>query len=314
MLIIYIRVVIKLKKLVFMIIVLFLAAALPVAARAQEHYKFGMIMGRSSRDQGLKPIFVDLFKYVAQDLGVDIELSWFNDNDKFLKAVESKELDIAYAKEFDIFFEMVRTYKYKPLMTATAFGATESKVCLYSKSDKNYTSLEGMKGLTLLAYYTKDGYYPLRQLLGGNKPEEFFSKMLPSLSGADSLNRLLAGEADLAFVYDNNIDLLKIGNPSIVKQLKELVCSPPFSNAGIVVNPESKIPQKTIDNIVKIIGEAHKSEALKNYRDMMKRMKIKFLPITMKDYDSMFKLYDEAAKKGWDKDLQKWIDSLPKAK
>ena len=302
------------KKSFLMMISMALALSFAVSAAAQENYRFGMIMGRGNRDQGLKPVFEDLFKYVAQAKGVNIDLKWFSDQDAFLKAVESKELDIAYAKEYDLFYEMVKEYKYKPVMTATAFGAKESQVCMYSRGDRNFKSIDEMKGTTILSYYTKDGYYPLRQLLGGKKPEEFFSKMLPSLTGADSLNRLIAGEADLAFVYDNNISLLEMGNPTVAKKLKEIVCSPPFSNAGIVVNPDSKIPEAMLKDIVAIISEAHKSEALKKYRSMMKQMKIKFLPITMKDYEPMFKLYDEAGRKGWDKDLEKWVATAPKQK
>ncbi len=275
---------------------------------AAEYYRFGVFMGANERDQQLKPILETVMKYISETEKATVELKWYDDEKEFLAQAEKQELDFGYTKKTDDFIALV-DYGYIPFLGISLFGEKQAKTCLYSTVGAKVTNMNSMKGLRLVTYKDRDGYYPLRKIIG-DRLNGFFSEVKLSNSGLESLALLSRGEVDLALAVDSNVLSLKIFNPSLMKKINELVCAKPMYPAGIVRN--RKTPPALINKIASIMENANKSEVLKPYRNMLKTTKIKFFPITKKEYEDVFKLYSDAEANGWNKDYVKWISAAGK--
>jgi len=297
-----------------LVILLFASTSSQAQENSGEHdFSFGMVMGPTQQDQILKPIFIDIFKFIKETEGVDIGLEWFQDSSEFLAKIEKKELDFAYAKELDVFTKSVVDYGYEPVITVTAFRQKMIQRCLFTTEDRDIENIEDMEGMSLITYRSKDGYYPLRQMLDGKEPGDFFGRIIPSYSGQLSLREMLDGAADLAFVYDSNIGIVKMGNPSLAKRIKRLMCSPPEPSPGIVVRSLDVITPELLKKILGAMDNIDKAEALKPYRPLIMQTKIKFVPVNRDAYKHVFNIYKMAEKNGWDKDYTKWVEELPEA-
>ncbi len=294
------------KKILILIFILSVSVIAVRGARAADTYRFGVFMGENERDQQLKPILETIMKYISDTENMTVELKWYDDKKEFLSHAEKQELDFGYTKKTDDFVALLG-YGYTPFLGISLFGEKEAKTCLYATTDAKISNVSSMKGLRLVTYKDRDGYYPLRLIIG-DKVNGFFSEVKPSNSGLESLNMLSRGEADLALAVDTNVKSLKMFNPSLLKKINELACIKPMYPAGIVRS--KKTPSVLIDKIASLMENANKSEVLKPYRNMLKTTKISFFPVTRKEYEEVLKLYSDAAAAGWDKDYVKWVATI----
>lgn len=276
----------------------------------QETYTIGILLSDSQQDQQLKTMLKDVLAFLSTGGSQKITPVWFTDSAKFMAAAKNNELSFAYSKEYDAFVILTRELGYMPLVTATFFGKKKLSTCMYAKKESPIKSAADIKGLRMTTYKTKDGYYPLRLLLSEQKPEEFFAKLIPSESGVNSLNMLIEGKTDLAWVHEGNVHAMKLGNPAVVKTIKEVMCSAPEYNAAI--SYKSNVPKEFVEKVRAILEQAHDSSVLEKYKPLIKKTKLRFVSVTPQDFKSVYDLYDKAEKKGWEKDQEKWLASVKK--
>ncbi len=287
--------------------VLLVVSLFAVAASADNgKFSFGMYMSASPQDQSLKQVFSDLVNYLGAMEGVDVELKWFVDKDKFMTAAANKELDFVYTKNYGLLPDLILKDKYVPFAAASLFGKKKMRTCLFTRNDVKISGVEDMRGKSLITYGEPDGYYPLIQITG-EKPEEFFGTIEQSLTGQHSLKKLIAGDVDIALAYNSNINALKMGNPSVVKKIKELYCTYEFYNTPIMSSEE--VPEDLMKGLLGILKKGSKHEALKKYRPMMMATKIRFFPVTPREYQPVIDAFEKAKEEGWHKDFVKWMAS-----
>lgn len=298
----------KNRFLLTLLITILLFSLSSVCVFAQETYKIGILVNDSQQDQQLKVMLGDMLEFLSNSDKDNIEPVWFSESAAFLEAAKKNELDFAYTKEYDPFIVLVKEYNYTPLVTATFFGKKKLRCCMYASKESGIKGAGDIKGLRMMTYRTQDGYYPLRQLLGDTKPEEFFSELMASDAGAASLGALLEGKTDLAWVYEGNLEAMKLGNPAILKKITELMCSDAEYNAAL--SYRKGVSPEFVEKVRNIMLNAHSSDALQKYKPLIAKTKLRFAPVTAADFKGVFDMYEKAAKNGWVKDHEKWLKSL----
>lgn len=293
------------KRIICMVAVFVTAVFLSSPARADDGtFSFGMYMSATAQDQSLKQVFNDLVDYLAQEQEVEVRFMWYIDEKEFLKAAGNRELDFIYTKNYSLLPELIGRDKYVPFASASLFGKKKMKSCLFTRNDVEISGIEDMRGMSLITYDEADGYYPLIEMTG-EKPEDFFGGISLSQTGQISLKRLLAGEADLVLAYNMNILALKMANPSILKEIKELYCAHEFYNAPIMHS--GNVSEDIMEGLLDILKTGAKHEALKMYRPMMMATDIRFFPVKKDAYDSVLEVFARAEEQEWDKDFKRWI-------
>lgn len=298
------------KKAIAVAIVAAMIAVSTVATFAADTYNFGVYMGPDERDQQLKTVLGAVVKYVAELEKVDMQLKWYNDEKAFTDDAAKGVLDFAYTKNTDPFFLLATKLGYEPILGVSLFDKKTARMCLYSSSDTKITGIDKMKGLRLATYREHDGYYPLRKMFGDKLLDGLFKEVKMNSNGMASLDMLAKKEVDLALVHEMNVFSLKLFNPAMTSKLTELVCSEAAVQPGIMKHKNA--PTLLVNRLSSVMESAHTSETLKPYRSLMKTTKIRFFPVTIKDFDPLIKLYTDAAKSGWDKDYEKWLAAAAK--
>lgn len=285
------------------------AAAMSRIALAEDEaeYTFGIMLSSSKQDAQLKQIFSDVIDFVAQAQGVRMETRWYTHSDRFLAAAAKKELDFAYTKQYDSFYELVFKQHYIPISSISVFGRKQMKLCLYTPEEMNVKTFRDLEGKRLITYPRMDGYYPLRELLG-EKPQDFFSSIEVTTGGNYALDRMLDGEADAVLAYDINVDFLGLTNPSVAKRIKDIFCSVELVNTGIT--HAEGVPDSILTELIDIMKHARRHEALKQYRPLMNATKISFFPVSEKHYNDVKVFYEKGAAEGWDREFENWYDEL----
>lgn len=277
---------------------------------AQQTYRIGILVNDSTQDQQLKVMLTDMLDFLSKSNSDGIIPVWFSNEAAFIEAARKNELDFAYTKEYDPFIVLIKELNYTPLVTATFFGKKKLRCCMYASKDSGIKSADDIKGKRMMTYRTQDGYYPLRKLLGDTKPEDFFSQLIPSDAGAASLSAILEGKVDLAWVYEGNLYAMKLGNPSLVKNITELMCSDAEYNAAL--SYRKGVPMEFVEKVRNIMENAHDSDVLQKYKPLIAKTKLRFTSVTTADFKNIFQMYEKAIKNGWDKDHKKWLESVKK--
>ncbi len=279
------------------------------ATRAEDgrKYIFGIMVSSSKQDAQLKQIFTDVIDFVAAAQGVDIETRWYTKGEEFLAAAKNKELDFAYTKLYDPFVDLVFKYNYIPISSISVFGKKTMRICLYVPAEMDVKSVDDLKGKRLITYARKDGYYPVRGLLG-EKPQDFFSEIGVSNGGNYAIEKMLKGETDAVMAYDINVDFLGMSNPAVAKKIKEVFCSRELVNTAIT--HAEGVPDAMLMQLIDIMKHARRHEALKRYRPLMAATKIGFFPVKKKNYYGVRDFYKKGKDAGWDKEFEKWYDDM----
>lgn len=273
----------------------------------QRNYKFGILVGSHKTEQQYRNIFQDVIDFINRREDVEFEMVWFTEDSDFLEAAGKKQLDVIYTNQFDPFLIPIKDYDYIPFAAISVFGLSDMKVCLFVDRDRDVQSIHDLEGARIITYKTTDGYYPLRRLLG-EKPADFFSEAYLSPGGYFSLMKVIEGEADISLIYRSNQSSLAMVNPSMAAQVKEIVCEEghPFMPLSF----RKGMPREDVRHIEKVLATAPKHEALKQYRPAMRSTKLRFYQVGPGDYEKMIDEYNQAVKKGWDKDYEKWKNNL----
>ncbi len=268
------------------------------------NYKFGILMGPGSKDQQFKVIFSKIIEYVGETEKLDFELIWYMEEDKLLSDAKEGVLDYIYTKKADPFFALMEDYGYVPFLGISLFGKKAVGICLYGIGEHKITGLESLKGLHLVTYAARDGYFPLRNLLGDDF-ESIFSKITLSNAGMDSLDYITSGKADLAFVHQMNVESLKSFNPTLYKKFKQLLCTTAQPSPSILHSKTA--PPELTKKITEIMESAYNADFMKTYKNLMKTAKIRFFEVKPEDFPETMKLYRHARASGWEKDYQAFI-------
>ncbi len=276
-----------------------------VAARAAENkYVFGFATGLDpSQNAQLKTSFADVLKVLSAKEKMEFSAVYYNDSVKFEQALKKGEVDFFLTDTYSILYRAVRQYGYQPFMGYSMYGQKMCKYCIYVKNESPYASAADLKGKKLVTYKYDDVIFMLRGIIGGEPPDKYF-RIKTVKDGNASVYSLSLDQTESIFVNNYGFEYAKLTNPGSVKMLRELVCAPPV--LMVPISHRKGIPPEVIDAVEKMLENAKKDEELKKYKPLIKMVKLSYFPVTEKDVAPMFSLIENALKRGWGKDFDKW--------
>lgn len=293
------------KRLSLIFVLIFAVAAGPASA-VGDKYVIGAIKGMmkaASSQSG--SLIADMVKPLSVVLGAEVEMIMYEDVGELLEAAEKKKVDFMIMFDYTPAFKILMNSDFQPFIGYTLLGMKETRGCLYYRAGTEAESIEDLRGRAMVTYDTDYEYYLLRDLVGG-KPEDFFGTLKTSPSGVASIYDIsVKGANDAALIWEQNILWVKISNPQAVKSLRKLTCSDPIPFYPLLHS--SDVPEEAIKEMLKYFINAYNEESMKRFKPLMRQFKIKFMPVSMEDYEPELKLYKESLKKGWDKDFAVWV-------
>jgi len=195
----------RISLLIFTLV--FTAAGGGHATAQARSYSIGFLFTNGYSDPNFKKIVTDALNSVSKEEGVKIDLKWYTEEKVFMTAVENGELDIVYPNRHDTLPPLIEKLGYNAFMALTVFAKKDdlqNPLCLFANKALKVSKTEDLRGLRMASYYTAEGYIFMRKMLG-EKPENFFSEIIPHRKGQEALDRIAAGGADAAFVLRSNI-------------------------------------------------------------------------------------------------------------
>jgi ABC-type phosphate/phosphonate transport system substrate-binding protein len=277
----------------------------PMRAAEKKVYTLGLRYGvGNSLDAQFTTIVSDIAKAFNLNNEEQLKVVIFNDDKKFMEAADKDELDFIYTISFDTLNSILERNIYSPFVATALFGATEENYCVYIKKDNPAKDINGLRKGQAMITGTAFDYYLLRDIVGEN-PDNIFSQIIMSPNNMSNIYSLAMDDSEVATALDVVINTLKQANPGPTKKIRIFACRPishlmPFLRS-------KRVPMELVDRITMFLNAAPNNKALKNYQWLMKTYKLKFIPVTYKDYEPLTKLYGDARKKGWDKDYEHWI-------
>lgn len=265
-------------------------------------------VGEEMKSSGQTAMFPDMMKAVSGAANVNIEIKWFNSDEELTKAMEKGTVDIILMIDMGPYIVAMKKTEFTPIASYTIFKQKDMRGCLFVNSSVKATKLEEIKGMKASVYMTDFEYYLMRKLIG-TKPAGFFGKTRANKRGMFILKDIaVEKEMPVGFVYDVNLNLLKMANPTSLKDIRPLVCADPVPHPAISVS--KKLPKDIVDKMKSFILNAHKEPSMKRFHPLMKQFGLKFLPADSDALKKATALYDTALKNGWDKEYEQWLKGV----
>lgn len=258
-------------------------------------------------DANFKGIVTDGLNNLAKQEGVEMKYEWFTEVDKFMKAVKEKKLDITYVNKHDILPDMFEKHGFKAFMTLSFVGDKANPICLFARADSKFRKKEDMRGARVATYYSREGYYHLRHIFG-EKPDKFFSELIPKQKGRDALDMVAENKVDAAFVLRSNLGAMEITNPATAKKIGTIACTADYYDLPFMAT--SAVPETLLEKVKKVLANAHKDPAFKKFWSVMKTFKLKFVPVKTEDYKILVDIYRKGEKSGWEQEYQAWYGKV----
>ncbi len=279
-------------------------------AAAGKKFVFGFATGLDpSHNAQLKTSFTDVLKVLSAKEKMEFSSVHFTDSGKLEQALKKGEIDFFLTDTYSILYRAVKQYGYQPFMAYSMYGQKMHKYCVFVKDKSPYKTPADLKGKKLVTYKYDDVIYFLREIIDGEQPDKFF-KIKTVKDSVASIYSLTLDQTDSVLVSNYGFEYAKMTNPGAVKALRELECSQPLYSVPISFRKGTS--QEAVNAFVKIFQNAEKSEDLKKYRPLVKMVKLTYFPVTEKDIAPMFSIIENARKRGWDKDYEKWAAQYKK--
>ncbi len=286
---------------------MFVCCIRPVFA-GQKTYTIGVQFESKSFGGETKMIFEKCASIISQKYDFNIKTINLKDDAEWNEQTKNKALDFTGAhRNADPIINAMMRYGYKPFVSYKVFGIDQLRLCVFTDKKSSYKSLSDLKGKKILISPNRHDYYLLRDMLP-EKPETFFGFLRADPNFSSFFYSLSLGTTDAIFNLETMYEFFKASNPGSVKNAMVIGCSKHYPPLFLMHSPN--VPEKVVKVITDILKNAEKDEAFKEYRPLMKTTKLKFFPVELKDYKPILDLYENAEKKGWDKDYDKWLRML----
>ncbi len=284
--------------------VAFATAAADAAQEKEEALRFGMRLNTSAGiDAQNKTILSDIAKMFGDKKGIRIEMKYYLNSDEFMADINNNRIDIAVTTESMILYNIIKSNKMKPFLSAELFGKQSIRGCVFVKKEKGFKSLDDLKNMRMLTYKTMDAYFALRKLVG-SAPENLF-RLRTGTNASSMIYAIGLDDTDSIYITETNVEFFKKSNPGPVKGLTAIACGDAIRIFPVLISP--RVPDATVHDIQDFIVNMADDEELKKYTPLMKQMKMSFIPAAKEDYKPLIDLVDEGKKKGWEKDFDMWL-------
>ncbi len=276
-------------------------------AETKKEYVFGVRADSSNSAGQVKEIMERALKVFNRESGIIVKLKFYIDDETFMNDLKAKKLDLMYSWRVDQNVTAIRRYGYLPLITFNVYGLKDERLCIYTKKDSPVNGIEDIKGAKILLCGAKNDYYRFRQLVKGNPDKYFkvvrFQKNIPACGSF--FYSLSLDETEFIFASDLNEEIHKLNNPGPVKNVKKVACSSAFPL--FFLNYSKNVPKKDLDTIRETLMNSPKEPEFKDFLPLMRTTKFKFAPVSIEDYRRQLDMFAEAEKKGWDKELERYV-------
>ncbi len=260
------------------------------------------------QDAQLKKMVTDVITNVIGADGVVVNMKWYTDDGEFLTAVKKGTFDIVYANKHDLLPILVKKQKFTPVVTFGMFGDRENPICLFVPRSKAQSGLNALKGTDISTYYSREGYFNLRQFFDV-KPDAYFSSVVPQHKGMDALKMLIEGKVGASFVLKSNYEMLKVMNPSEAAKVFPAGCTKGYYDLPIMYS--SSLSPALTTKLKTRLKTVFSEPEMKQYRSLISMVKLKVVDVGATDYKPIINLYATAEKGGWEKDYQAWYAKTP---
>ncbi len=295
----------KLLLLACFVLIAISAVTGSVNSYAKSEYTMGVYFADGyGQDAELKKMVTDIAKVLVTNQEIKITMKWFTDEKEYMTAIKKNDLDFAYSNKHDLLLPSVKKSGYEPFLALGMFGNRENPICLYVARDRNITSSADLKGLTLASYYTREGYYSLRQIFK-KPPDAFLGAIVPKHKGREALQMLVAKKVDAAFILRTNYDMLKMMNPTQASSVKNIGCTKDYYDLPFLYS--KSVPGVDVGKFSAEMKGIFKHPAMAQHRAIVSTLKLKIIDVSKADYDPIISLYEDAEKNGWEKDYQAWL-------
>ncbi len=266
---------------------------------------YAVMMDASSNAGQLKALYEKAVKTVSAHSDFDLIYKGVNNEKEFMEGIRTGKFDFVYSWRHDTMLTAIEKYDYTPFLSYSAFGVKSESQCLFVKKDSPAKDLNDLKGKSALIIDDYYSYVSIRKILGA-RPEDFFGVLKANPKFFSFFYSLSLGEEDVIQATPETVEFYRMNNPGPVKNIKKIVCGIETPMLYVLRSP------KTLDSearkVVEMMVGAPKDEEYKEYRPLMRTSKLKFIPVTIKDFKPLFDLMAEARKKGWEKDYRKWLN------
>ena len=267
-------------------------------------YYLGTYQSVKGNDQsagGILQLFKEIQIIYEKRNHILIELKIYDDMSVVAKDLRNKKIDFFLPGEKEILHDMIKKYKMIPFLSGSTFNMDHDKHCLFVKNSSPYKSLHDTEGKKLQAVQASDLYYSLRLIIKKN-PLEYFENIRFAKNPTSLFYSLALDQCDVIMVNYHQLIYMKKTNPGPVKDIRELACSEAFPNAPLMHT--KAVPEKVLTDFETFLINMRKDKELKKYWPLMKSFDYRVYKVTAKDYEPVFRLIEEARKKGWDKEYK----------
>jgi hypothetical protein len=263
----------------------------------------------STSDQGqIRSVFADMKKTIFERENFIVTPIYFSTEKDLLSAVKKEKVDFIFPGDDYVAYRLAMDYKFKPFINVLFLNKQGWKPCVYTKSNKNYHNVKDLKNARATIIVTPIDYIMLRHIIGED-PMEFFNSMKKAKDAYSIFYALGLDTCDVVSATDLAYSVMKKTNPGPLKGVKELACAPEtFSMQGFFYS--KKVPKPVIERIKAILKNAYKDDAFKKWRPLIKSFGIKFMDVSLDDYKATFQIIEDAEKRGWMKDYEKFVKSV----
>jgi ABC-type phosphate/phosphonate transport system substrate-binding protein len=280
----------------------------PMKAAEKKSYIFGMRFGQGTEfDSQNKTIFTDVAIAFSKTHNSNVSYMWFKSDEELIAAAEKGELDFVYTSAYDYAYKLLKGRDYIPLSAPyfSKFSNNSSfSSCIYTNKLSDISEINGLKNKRLSIVLNYYSYIFIRNMTG-IKPELYFSSIAGSKSDMSSIYSLALNTTDSILIADISYDFMRINNPGPTKKIKNLRCSDKIPN--IPIFSSKKVPPALRNQMISFLENIYKEEQLKIYWPLFNMYGFKYAKVNINEYDQIINIYDEANKKGWDKDYEHWI-------
>jgi ABC-type phosphate/phosphonate transport system substrate-binding protein len=236
-------------------------------------------------------IFKKVFGVSLDELGMTGEFRHFKDEEAFFKAIKSTERNVIQVGNREQLVKVIREYGYSPVASYSFLKMKVNRSCLYVREKSGMKTLENLRGKTVTLAATMFEYALLREIVGENLAT-FFGEVAPSQDGTAPAYEFYLEKPDALFITDQMIGFLKVSNPEVVKNIRQIGCSREYAFMPMLVSRD--LSRETIQTLFKKVVEVISDKKTQASFSLFAFFDTKLVETGMENYNTTFELYDIA--------------------
>lgn len=280
------------------------------AVDKQGQYVFGLWPLMGSMTKSYNDIMKQIISLMFGKMNMKVVYVEFPDKEKAYQAIKTGKIDSTVMLNLD-YAQAVAGGKLKltPLITYAEKGRRNEYKCIMVPKDSTAKTLADLKGEKIVAPWDLTEYISLRWRMAAaginDPPAKFFGGFVWDPEDVAGVKTVSDGGAAAVMAHSGTLNFYRLGNASVVNKLRKIDCFEMPSPGTLFVwyGSMDKDMQK---NFFDVLGAMNSFPEFRKFKPMLDTMKIQLLLVTEKDYEGLLKLLDEAKKKGWVAEYQKF--------